>query len=113
MNLNAKQIIALVVVVLGVLTASTAQLTDIFGPSAAKLMISVAGILNSILAGVLSVISSQTGIVKDVQAMQGIDSLIVNSQANSTLASMALDPAQNKIVTKRGSEEAVRVAAQG
>lgn len=111
MNLNAKQVIAIILVILGVITASTAQLTDLFGPSATKAIVSIASMVNSILAGALGVISSQTGLVKDVQAMPGVEKITVNAQANSTLASMAVDPSNEKIEPKPGSEGAVQAAA--
>lgn len=113
MNLNGKQTIAIVVVVLSVIIGSTAQLTDLFGAGATKIIISLASIMNAILSGVLSVISSQTGTVKDVQSMPGVEKLVVNREANSTLAAMAVDPAQAKIETKPGDERAVRETAQG
>ena len=107
MNINHKQVLAIVIAVLGVLMVSTTQLTDLFGASVAKTIVSVAGLCNSILASVLAIISSQAGLVKDVQAMPGVESIVVNKQANQTLAALAVDPANAKIESKPSDVQAV------
>lgn len=69
MTINLKQAISIALVVLGVLMVSSAQLTDIIGAGPTKMVVSFSAILNSILAGVLTVITSTTGTIKDVVAM--------------------------------------------
>lgn len=105
--MNGKQILAIVVVVLGVVVASTAQLTDLVGPTTTKAIVSLASMLNSILAGVLAVFSSQSNTVKDVQAMDGVSKIVVNKDANQTLASLAVDPTNTKIEPAHNDEAAV------
>ena len=68
-TLNSKQILSILMVVLGVLMASTAQLTDLFGPDVTKAIVGLAGMLNSTLAGILVVFNNQTNTIKDVVAM--------------------------------------------
>lgn len=97
MNLNRNQLLAITIAVLSVTAASTAQLTDLFGAGVAKSIISAAGFLNGILSSVLAVITGQAGMVKDVAAMQGVEKISVNAQANSTLAAVAIDPSQPKV----------------
>lgn len=109
--MNIKQVLAIILVILGVLVGSAAQLTDLFGASATKTIISLAGLLNSILAGVIGVISSQSGLVKDVQAMPGVEKIVVNAQANKALATLATDPAQDKVETTPGAEAQVNATA--
>lgn len=111
MNLTRNQILAIVIAFLGVLMASTAQLTDLFGPGATKTIQSTAGILNSVLASVLAVITGQSGIIKDASAMPGVEKITVNSQANSTLATLAVDPAQSKIAPIPQAKQAVQATA--
>lgn len=67
--LNFKQILSIVMVVLGVLMASTAQLTDLFGPGTTKAIVGIAGMLNSTLAGILAIFNSQSNTIKDVVNM--------------------------------------------
>ena len=97
MNLNTKQVLAIILAVLSVLSGSTAQLTDLLGPSAAKITISVASLAMSVISSVLAVLSSQGNIVKDVAAMPGVSRIAVNENATPALASLATDPATPKI----------------
>lgn len=111
--MNGKQVISIFIVVLGVLMVSTAQLTDLFGPVVAKSIVSVAALVNSILGGTLGVLTGQANIVKDVQAMDGVESIKVNSKANQTLAALAVDPLNDKIEAKAGNEGRVAAIAAG
>lgn len=97
MNLNRGQVLSIVILVLGVLVASTSQLTDLFGPRVTKDIVSVSTLLMSILAGINSILQGQGSQIAAVSAMPGVDKIIVNSKANSTLATMAVDPLQAKI----------------
>ena len=97
MNLNIKQILAIVLAVLSVLSGSTAQLTDLLGVTSAKVVISIASLAMSVISSVLAVLSSQGNIIKDVAAMPGVSRISINEAANTTLAQVATDPAQPKI----------------
>lgn len=113
MNLTSKQWMAIVLAVLGVTMASTTQLSELIGPQAAKTVVTVAGLLNSLLASILAVVSSQTGLVKDVEAMPGVEKITVNAQANQTLAGMAVDPMRDKIEPAPRTDAAVNDIAKG
>lgn len=97
MNLNAKQIIAIMVAVLSVLSGSTAQLTDLLGPTSAKVVISIASLTMTILSSIMAVLTSQNQTVKEVAAMPGVAKVTVNADANQVLAAAAIDPGQPKI----------------
>lgn len=111
MNFNAKQWLSVALVVLGVLTASAAQLTDLFGPAVTKTIVSIATLCMSMLAGISGVLSTQSSLIKDVQAMPGVEKITVNERASEALATLAVDPTQNKIETKKGDEAAVNSTA--
>lgn len=111
MNLNVTQVLAILIAVLGVVSGSTAQLTDLLGQSAAHNAASAASFLSSILSAIVLAVSGQASQVKAVQAMLGVDKIVVNSQANSTLASLAVDPQQDKIEAAPGAERAVKATA--
>lgn len=96
-NLNGKQIIAIIIAVLSVFSGSTAQLTDLFGTGVAKILISFSSLATTTLSSVLAVITSQGSTVKDVLAMQGVENIDVNRRANPTLAALAMDPTVDKI----------------
>lgn len=111
--MNAKQALSIALVVLGVLTASAAQLTDLVGPGVTKIIISLSTLTMSILAGVQGLISGQGSLLKDVQAMPGVEKIVVNKDANPTLATLATDPLQPKIEVKPGAELEVNHTAAG
>lgn len=113
MNLNRNQILAISIAILGVLMISTSQLTDLFGPTATKSIVSAASILNSILAGILTATNSQSGQVHDVLAMPGVEKIDVNAKANATLAAIAVDPNVDKIAPTPAAQAAVTAIAQG
>lgn len=113
MQLNVKQTIAIVVAVLSVLIGSTAQLTDLFGAGTAKTVVSVASLANSILSATLAVLTTQGASIRDVLAMPGVEKIDVNSQANKTLASIAVDPKQDKIAPTPAAMDAVTSIAKG
>lgn len=113
MNLNAKQIISIVGVVLSVLMISTAQLTDLFGAGMAKQIVSVAALGNMILQGVMTVLTSQSSTVKEVLAMPGVEKINVGPAANQTLAAIAVDPNVNKIGPTPQAAQQVEATAKG
>jgi hypothetical protein len=114
MNINGKQLISILMAVLGVITISGAQLTPLLGATLASTVISVAALVNTILAAVMSNLTSQSNQVKDVAAMPGIERVSVNAQANTTIAALATDPAQPKIGPIPGAKDAVtETAAKG
>lgn len=113
MNLTNKQWLAIVMVILGVCTTSTAQMTELFGASAAKYVISLAGLVNTILAGVTAIISGQSSLVRDVAAMPGVERITVNEKANQSLAQVAVDPLANKIAPTNAAMDAVEATAKG
>lgn len=113
MNLNLKQVISIIGAILSVLMISTAQLTDLLGPGLAKTITTVAGLANMIISSVTVAITSQGSMVRDVASMQGVEKISVNSQANQTLSSLAIDPTQNKIAPTTAAMQDVTQTAKG
>lgn len=111
-TLTPLQIIGIILVINGALIGSTSQLTDLFGPVAVKYIVSLASIGNSILGGIVSFMSGQGSQIKNVLAMPGVEKLTVNSQANATLATIAIDPQQGKIEPTPSAEAKVAATAQ-
>ncbi len=97
MNLNGKQIIAIIGAVISVLMVSSAQLTDLLGAGVAKTIVTVAGLTNMILQSVTVALTTQSAQIKDVAAMPGVEKISVNAQASSALATLAVDPKQDKV----------------
>jgi len=114
MNLNIKQILAIILAVLSVLSGSTAQLTDLLGVNEAKIVISVASLAMSVISSILAVLSSQGQLVKDVAAMPGVEKISVNTNATQALAAVATDPNQPKVgATDAGTRMVLQDTAKG
>ena len=90
--MNRNQILGGCVVVVSVLMISTAQLTDLFGPTAAKSIVSAAAMLNGILGGWVTLMSNQANLVKDASGVTGVEPIKINAQASPALAALAVDP---------------------
>lgn len=108
------QWLALILVVLGAITGGTAQLTDIVGPNLTKILVAVASLGTSVISGFVMVLTGQSNVVKSVQQMPGVEKIVVNANANTALATLAVDPSEAKIVVAPGATEAVQqTAAKG
>ena len=119
MNLTLIQKIGLAIGVLGFLATAGTQLTDIFAPLGSiaplivKEIVSLSGFVSGILGVVLAFITGQANAVKAVQAMPGVESIVVNKNASQTLAQLAVDPTQTKIDIAPGATAAVTQTAKG
>lgn len=117
--MTTVQKIALTIAVLGFLAGAGTQLTDIFAPLGSiapvivKEIVSVSGFVSGILGVVLSFATGQAQQVKAVQDMPGVEKIVVNTQANQTLAQLAIDPEQDKVEVAPGAEKVVASTAKG
>lgn len=112
MNLTPLQIIGIILAVNGALTGATAQLTDLFGAVIAKDIVSIASLGSAVLGGIITSMSGQGSQIRNVAAMTGVESIKVNGQANSTLATLAMDPAQNKVAPTQAAVAEVSATAK-
>lgn len=112
MNLTLLQKIGIVLVILGVMTGSTTQLTTLFGPTVTNIIVAASMLFSSILGGVVTFLGGQSGQLAAVQSMPGVEKIVVNSQANTTLATMAVDPANAKIEATPQAQSAVEATAK-
>jgi hypothetical protein len=113
MNLTGKQLLLILSAVLSALVAASAQLTDIFGPTTAKAIISVVSLGNTVLTSITAALSGQGSLLKDVAAMPGIEKITVNAQANQTVAKEAVSEAQPKIEATPAALQTVAETAKG
>ena len=113
MNLTPAQIIALSISTLSVLGGATAQLTTLFGQAVANDITTTCALLAAILGGWIAVLTGQASIVKQVAAMPGVDKITVNTQANQTLATLAVsnDASAAKVEASPAAEAAVTKTA--
>lgn len=113
LNLNGKQVIGIIGALISVLMVSTAQLTELLGPTPAKTIVTIAGLINMFMQSVSVVLTSQGATVKDVLAMQGVEKISVNAQANQTLSAIAVDKTVDKIGPTADAAQAVEATAKG
>lgn len=111
MNLTGKQYLCIAMAVLGVLAGSSGQMSEFLGPNAAKGIASGASFFNSILAAILTAVIGQGALVRDVRSMPGVENIEINAKASPVLASLAVDPTENKIVQKAGDEHTIQATA--
>ncbi len=111
-NLSSIQKLALVLVISGALSTGTSQLVDLFGPQVTKYIVALAGLTTTIVSGFVMVLTGQSSLVKSVLDMPGVERIRVNEQANVTLATLAVDPAQPKIEASPTAEKAVEATAK-
>lgn len=114
LNLTTGQWLAILVGVLSALAGATAQLTPVFGATAANLAVSVANLAMTVLVTpVLFVITGQSGQLRAVGAMPGVDKIVVNKDANKDLATMAVAQEGNKVEASPEAKDAVAATAKG
>ncbi len=112
------QKLALTIGILGFVASGGTQLTDIFSPFGSiaplivKEIVSLSGFVSGVLGIVLTFSTGQGSQIKAVQAMPGIEKIVVNEKANATLATLAVDATQPKIETTPAAENAVAATAR-
>ncbi len=115
--MNTSQKLSLTIGILGFVATGGTQLTDIFSPFGSiaplivKEIVSLSGFISGVLGIVLTFTTGQSSQVRAVQDMPGVEKIVVNSKANQTLASMAVDPNQPKIETIPADKTAVQATA--
>lgn len=112
MNLTRGQYLSIAILALSILGASTSQLTDIFGPGMTKTIVSLSTMLTGFLSGVGVIIGGQSSQLAAVQAMDGVEKIVVNAKANPTLAAMTVSPDNSKIEALPSAQAAVEATAR-
>lgn len=113
MTITSKQWFQIISGIISGLITGAALFNPLFGETLALQIVSVLGIGNIVLSSVGTALSSQGNLVKDVLAMPGVEKINVGTQANQTLAQIALDPAIDRISPTREAQAAVTATAAG
>ncbi len=96
-SITRNQWFAIGILFCTVITGGTAQLTDLVGPIMTKTLVSLCTLVTGFLAGIQIILGGQAQQIKDVAAMPGVDRVAINASANTTVAQVAVDPAQTKV----------------
>jgi hypothetical protein len=97
MNLTSKQWFQIVQGIVSSLITAGALFTTLFGQDMTLKIIAVLGLVNIIISSIGAALSGQANLVQDVRSMPGVDKVLVNDQANPTLAKLAVDPTEPKV----------------
>lgn len=106
------QIVGIILIANGVITGSVNELTDLFGAVWAKHLFSLAVMGSGFCGGLVTMFGGQSYQLKSVAAMPGVEKIDVNGLANGALATMAVDPNQNKIAPTPAAMETVTATAK-
>jgi hypothetical protein len=113
LNIQPKQWFQIISGSVSGLITGAALLNPLFGQENALMIVAGLGIVNIILTSVGTALSGQAQLVKDVAKMPGIEKITVNEKANSTLASVAVDPTVDKVAPIRADMDIVSQTARG
>lgn len=113
LGLNRNQWLGIAIIVVSVLSVSSANLIDIFGAGAAKKIVSSCAILSGIFGGIVTVITGQSGMISQIGNLKGVEPIQINKDAEPALAKLAVNPDLENVMPKPGQDAAVqRVADQ-
>lgn len=112
-DITSKQWFQIISGAIGGLITGAALLQQLFGQDLALHIVATLGIANIILGSVGAALSGQANLVKDVQAMPGVDRIRINETASPALAALAVDPANTKILPTPGAQAAITATAEG
>lgn len=113
LNIQPKQWIRIISTVNGSLITGAAFFNQLFGDALALQIIAVLGLSQIVMSSLDTALSGQAQLVKDVAAMPGVEKITVNTQANPTLAAVAVDPTVDKVAPLRQDIDIVTQTARG
>jgi hypothetical protein len=95
-HLNGLQWCMVAMSALSFFSGATGQLTDLFGPTLAHTIVTVAGLANGMITAIMTPLVGNTAQTKNVAAMDGVQ-VKVSTNAEQSIAKLAVDPAQPNI----------------
>lgn len=111
MEFTLPQKLTMATGVVGAATSAFGALNPVMTSTEALIGTVIFGFVSACLGVIGTVVSSQSAQVKAVAAMPGVESINVNSQANTALATLAVDPTQAKVAPTPSAEAAVQKTA--
>jgi hypothetical protein len=114
LNIQPKQWLQIIGGSVSGLITGAALLNPIFGQELSLQIVAGLGIFNIIISSVATAVSGQAQLVKDVRAMPGVEKVLINENANPTLAAVAIDPDEPKVgATTPDVREILKETAKG
>lgn len=112
MQLNAKQIVLIVLAMLSFTATGIQLLEPVIGVGAVKAVGSIATFIGGLMAAAMSPFLSNSSVVLDAKAQKGVD-IFVDRTADPKIAVLAMDPLQDNIQPAPGEGAAVKKVADG
>jgi hypothetical protein len=111
-NITPLGWIGIIILFNSTILGGASQLGDLsLSPGIVKAILAVATLGNGFLGGLVTMFSGQAAMVKTVAAMPGVQSISVNSEANKTLARIAVSEADDSKKIEATPQAATLVAA--
>lgn len=107
MNINAKQIVLMVLAMLSFTATGISAMESVIGVTAVKAIGASATFIGGLMAAAMTPFLSNASVVKDASNTAGVE-VQVSRTAAPNIAALAVDPAQDSISAAPG--EAVAVA---
>jgi hypothetical protein len=110
-NITETQWVAFVIGAASFIGGATAQLTVLFGTLGASITASACALISGVAGVFLMATTGQGATMQQVARMPGIQKVLVNEDANATQATLAVDPAEQKIGPTPEAKAAVTATA--
>lgn len=113
MQLNAKQVIVIILAMIGFTATGIQQLEPVLGVTMVKAIASICTFVGGLMAAAMAPFLSNASLVKDASNVTGVEPIRINPQANQALAALAVDPSFSNIGPTEHEYEAVEAKASG
>ncbi len=112
MQPNAKQIVVIILAMIGFTATGVQQLEPVIGIAAVKAVGSICTFIGGLMAAGLAPFLSNANIVLDAKNQKGVE-VVVDRTAAPAIAALAVDPKQDGISPAAGEGAAVKKVAEG
>lgn len=112
MQPNAKQVVVIILAMIGFTATGIQQLEPVIGAAAVKAVASICTFIGGLMAAALAPFLSNASVVLDAKAQKGVD-IYVDRTADPKIAAIAIDPKQESIQPAPGEAAAVKQVAEG
>jgi len=111
MNINAKQVVLMILAMLSFTATGISALDAVIGVATAKAIGAIATFVGGLMAAAMTPFLSNASTVKDAGSMEGVD-VQVSRSAPQNIAALAVDPNQPNISPAPGEASAVAKKAE-
>ena len=113
MQPNAKQVVVIILAMIGFTATGIQQLEPVIGHAAVQAVGSICTFIGGLMAAALAPFLSNANVVVDAKNQKGVE-IVVDRTAAPAIAAMAIDPQQQGIGPAPGEGAALKqIVAQG